>query len=545
MQKGKLSLLIGMILIILLSCNDEKKVVDLILINASIQTVNDSMQVFESIVVKDGKIIDLGTSEEMLKKYNGNISDQKDKFIYPGFIDAHCHFYGYAINKELYCDLRGSISMVEVIHRLKKFNLEHPENTWLLGRGWDQNLWDDKSLPDNYLLNKEFQDKPVVITRIDGHALVANDAALKAGGFDVQSEVKGIKIIKKLNVNRGLLMENAADSMRNAIPQFDADLIRKALLHAQHECFMVGLTSLHEAGLDKKEIELLLEMQKMDALKINIYAMLNPTEENIEFYLIKGPLKSERFHIECLKLYADGALGSRGACMLLPYSDDTGRGMVLYSQSRFDSLLSLAYKNNFQVATHAIGDSAVRFVLNSYAKILKSKNDRRWRIEHSQVVDSTDFLKYAEYCIIPVVNTTHATSDMNWAGLRLGDLRLKNAYAYKKLMEQNGWLANGSDFPVEEINPLLGFYSAVFRQNSENKSVKPFNPENALSREAALKAMTIWAAKAAFEDKYKGSLEKGKNADFVILNEDLLNVSQKNFKNIKVEATFVQGEQVF
>jgi predicted amidohydrolase YtcJ len=321
--------------------------------------------------------------------------------------------------------------------------------------------------------------------------------------------------------------------------------MKEAILSAQENCFAVGLTSVHDAGLDKAVIDMMDRLHQSGELKMRINAMLNPTEENFEYYLKKGPYQTDRLHVTALKLYADGALGSRGALMIEPYSDDPGNyGLQVASEEYLRNMAQLADSFGYQVNTHCIGDSANRLMLDIYGSILKEKNDKRWRIEHAQVVHPDDFEKFGKYSIIPSIQATHATSDMYWAGDRLGE-RLPYAYAYKQLLEQNGWLPNGSDFPVEDINPLFGFYAAVSRKDKEGFPEKGFQKENALTREQALRTMTIWAARSGFDDDRIGSLEPGKMADFVVLEKDLMEVPEKELFAIKVIETWIEGTRLY
>jgi predicted amidohydrolase YtcJ len=286
-------------------------------------------------------------------------------------------------------------------------------------------------------------------------------------------------------------------------------------------------------------------LQQSGKLLIRLYAMLNPTIENINHFVRKGLLITDHLSVRSIKLYADGALGSRGACLLKPYTDDKDNsGMIVTSIDTMKKICMLAYDNGYQVNTHAIGDSAVRIALQMYAGVLKGKNDLRWRIEHAQVVDPEDIHLFGDYSIIPSVQATHATSDMYWASERLGKDRVKNAYIYKALKQQNGWIPNGTDFPIEHIDPLLTFYAAVFRVDNEGNPKGGFQPENALSQEDALRSITIWPARAAFEEKDKGSIEPGKFADFVILDKDITQSSAAEVLKTKVESTFLGGKKV-
>lgn len=324
------------------------------------------------------------------------------------------------------------------------------------------------------------------------------------------------------------------------------DQQRKALQVAEAKCFAVGLTSVQDAGLEKDVVDMIDKMQQEGALKMRIYAILTPSEANLNSYLMKGTYSTDYLTVRSVKLYADGALGSRGARMIEAYSDDSGNiGLFMYEPAYYSKVCELALKHGFQVNTHAIGDMGNRFVLDLYSNFLKGKNDYRWRIEHAQVIHPDDFQKFKEFSIIPSVQPTHATSDMYWAENRVGPERIKGAYAYKELLSQNGWLPMGTDFPVENINPLYTFYAAVARKDLQGKPEEGFQSENALSREEAIRGMTIWAAKSAFEDNIKGSIEAGKFADFVILETDIMTEEIIKIPSTKVASTYLNGIKVF
>ncbi len=541
----KYILLFSFLMAFLFACNSPKKQVDLIIYNAKVYTIDSNFTVQESFAVKNGKFVAVGSSDEVLAKYDAkNKIDLKGKAVYPGFYDAHCHFYSYGLSLQN-VDLRGTKSFDEVIEKVKEFSATH-KTGWLLGRAWDQNDWEVKEFPVNTKLNELFPDKPVVLKRVDGHALIANNAALKIAGITADTKVEGGKVILKNGKPTGVLIDNAMELMYQAIPKENKQIAGQALLDAQKNCFAVGLTSVDDAGLDKSTILLIDELQKAGKLKMRIYAMLNPTKENADYFITKGIYKTDYLNVRSIKLYADGALGSRGACLLHPYHDDPGNyGFLISGIDFLDSISALAYQNGYQINTHAIGDSANRVMLHLYAKYLKGKNDRRWRIEHAQVIASEDFKLFNEYSIVPSVQPTHATSDMYWAEDRLGSERIKYAYAYKDLLEQNGWIAAGSDFPVEEINPLFGFYAAVVRKDQKGFPENGFETENAISRKDALKAMTIWAAKSNFEEEERGSIESGKFADFVITEDDLLTAPDDLLYKIKVINTYINGEEVY
>ena len=344
----------------------------------------------------------------------------------------------------------------------------------------------------------------------------------------------------------GILVDNAMGLVRRVIPQASETDKRKMLLAAQKECFKLGLTTVSDAGLNQDDIDLIDKMNKEGSLKIRNYVMVSLGIRNLDYFIKKGVYKTDRLNVRSFKLYADGALGSRGACLLKPYSDEPSKtGFLLLSAAELERSLTQIYNSDFQANTHCIGDSANHLILDIYGKLLKTKNDRRWRIEHAQVVDKQDVPKFGKYSIIPSIQATHATSDMYWADERLGDERIKTAYAFQDLLKQNGFLANGSDFPVEFVNPLYGFHSAVARQDAKNFPEGGFQMENALTREQAIKAMTIWSAYSNFEEKERGSIETGKMADFVILEDDLMLAPKQKLRNVKVLNTYVGGEKVY
>ena len=507
----------------------EKTKVDLIVHNANVYTVDNQFSKAEAFAVKDGKFVAIGSDRNILRHYYATQTlDAQGQSIYPGFIDGHCHFVGYGETKVRYADLNGCKSFEEVLERLEKHN-ENNDSEWLLGRGWDQNLWDDKSFPENIELNRRFPDKKVLITRVDGHAVLVSDNVLKIIGLDRANRID----VKQ----GGILLDNAADMAKAIVPSLNNSQRVKALKIAQRDCFKYGLTGVTDAGLDIRSIALLDSLQQKGVLKMKINAMVNPDDETMDYFMKFGIIEKERLTVRSVKIYADGALGSRGARLLEPYSDaPETSGLFVENEDFYDHVCEKAYNAGYQVCCHAIGDAGVRMILNEYAKFLKGENDLRWRIEHSQVVDAQDFVLYKEYNIIPSIQATHCTSDMPWAEERLGSERVKNAYAYKTLLAQNGWLINGTDFPIEHISPIETFYSSVARK---------YLIENKLTREEALKSMTIWAAKGYFAESRKGSIEIGKEADFVILSADIMTIEDEKIPEVKVMNTFIDGEMVY
>lgn len=527
-----------------LSCSRKQKI-DLLVYNAVIYTADSSFSTAQAMAIRDGKIVESGSNDALREKYTAATQlDAEGKSIYPGFIDAHAHFVGYG-NSLQRVDLTGTQSWKEVVERTGQFAAAHPTG-WITGRGWDQNDWEQKQYPGNEELNRLFPDRPVLLTRIDGHAAIANQQALDLAGIKAGDQLTGGQIETRNGKLTGILIDNAVDLVSARVPAPDVSQFKKALLDAQQHCFATGLTTVDDCGLDFTDVLLIDSLQKTGELKMRIYAMLSDAPRNFDFAFSKGKIHTGRLHVRAFKVYADGALGSRGACLLQPYHDQPGwKGFLLSPASHFDSVAALLLEKDFQMCTHAIGDSGNRTILNIYGKYLQGKNDRRWRIEHAQVVNEQDFDLFGRYSIIPSVQPTHATSDMYWAGDRLGTERMRGAYAYKQLLQQNGWIPLGTDFPVEDISPFKTFYAAVVRKDAKGWPAGGFQTENALTREEALKGMTIWAARSNFEETEKGSLEPGKLADFIILDTDIMKAPAEKLLTIRVLKTYIGGENVY
>lgn len=530
-----------------------KKDADLLVYHCTIYTVDAAFTTAEAMVISEGKIIATGKKNDLEKEYNFKEKlDLQGKFIYPGFIDAHAHFVGYGISLQQVV-LTGTSSWKEVIEKVKTFATENKEG-WLTGRGWDQNDWPVKEFPTNEQLTALFPDRPVLLERVDGHASIANKKALELAGIKAGDAVNGGEIETKNFTTggvvtqqlTGILIDNAVKLVASKIPAATATQFKKALQAAQKNCFAVGLTTIDDCGLDYEVAEQIEKLQQTGILKMRLYVMLSDAKKNYDWLEKNGIRKTDHLNIRSIKMYGDGALGSRGACLLQPYSDKPDHyGFLLSSPEHFDSVANWVIQKGFQLCTHAIGDSGNRTLLKIYAKYLKGPNDLRWRIEHAQVINPDDFNLFGANNIIPSVQPTHATSDMYWADKRLGKKREKGAYAYKQLLQQNGWIPLGTDFPVEDISTFKTFYAAVIRKDAKGWPAAGFQMENALSREETLRGMTIWAAKANFEENEKGSIEKGKLADFVILDADIMKVVAQKLLNVKVLATFLGGEKVY
>jgi predicted amidohydrolase YtcJ len=528
----------------LISCNQNEKImVDAIITDATIYTVNNTFEKATAMAIDKGKIVAIGTDTDIEKKYQSNNTTKADgKFIYPGLIDAHCHFYTYGLSLQE-VDLRGTTSMADIISRLKAFQKEK-NPAFIVGNGWDQNDWDVKKYPTKADLDVAFPDIPVVLNRVDSHAIIVNSKALALAGITKDTNAEGGQIEIVNGEPTGILVDNPMELIFKIIPKPTRKIQIAALLDAEKVMFDYGLTTVNDAGLDPDIIHLMDSLQKAKLMKLNVYAMVTANQKNIDMYLKKGIYKTDQLNVRSFKMYGDGALGSRGACMHKPYSDKPGQyGALLAPVVGLKSVAKQIANSNFQLNTHAIGDSANTVILKIYKEVLAGTKDRRWKIEHAQVLREADF-EYFKFGIIPSVQPTHATSDMYWAEERLGKQRLKNAYAFKKLLQKAGTVALGTDFPVEEVNPMLTFHAAVTRKDVKDFPKGGFQMENALTRAETLRGMTLWAAYSNFEEKEKGSLEVGKWADFVIYDEDLMKVNENMMVKMKPSGTFIKGQKV-
>ena len=531
--------LLILLLLLLTSCAEK---VDLIVYNAEVFTSNDASPLATSFAVKDGQFIYVGDDSAISKYSSSNIINAEGLPVYPGFIDSHAHFYGLGFSNAQ-ADLNGTNSFDEIVEKVIEFDKVNNKK-FIIGRGWDQNDWKVKSLPTNKLLNQAFPDKPVVLERIDGHAYIVNDFALNLAGINNSSKIDGGEFIKLNGKLTGVLVDNSMQLIDDIIPEPTEEESIQALLSAQEMAFENGLTTVSEAGISRKQIELIDSLQKSGILKIKIYAMIE-NGPDVDYYISQGPYKTDRLNVRSVKVLADGALGSRGASMIDEYSDRKGYYGLMITPA--DSIKSLAFKlagTGFQLNTHAIGDNANRVVLNAYRDALYNYRDPRWRVEHAQILKEEDIELFNQK-IIPSVQPTHATSDMYWLYDRIGKKRAKHAYAYQDLLEKSTVIAFGTDFPVEDINPIMTFYSATVRKDKDGYPEDGFQTENMINRADALYAMTIFGAYANFEENEKGSIEVGKDADFIILDNDILRSSEASIPNTKVVATFVNGELVY
>lgn len=533
-----------LIMILFASCADNRLPVDLLLINARVYAVDEDFSVAEGIAVKDGKIVEVGSDRELQEKFIAAAEyDAGGKAVVPGLIDAHAHLYNLGRTQQE-VDLTGTSSVEEILKRVLRFQAEK-KSGFITGRGWDQNDWEVKEFPDKKALDSLFPDTPVALTRIDGHALWVNSKALDLAGINASTRKPGGEVVLQDGEPSGILIDSPMTLVKSKIPEPDEAINRAALLEAQSICLSYGLTTVNDAGLSREVIELIDKLQQSGEMKIRMYAMISNYTENLEHFFEKGIYKTDRLNVRSVKVYADGALGSRGAALKEPYSDLPGHfGAMITPAQDLDSLAARIARAGYQMNTHAIGDSANVSVLKAYQKALTGKRDARWKVEHAQIVDMADF-DYFNMNIIPSVQPTHATSDMYWAEDRVGLTRIKGAYAYKTLLKKAGIIALGTDFPVEGVNPMHTFYAAVARKDLKNYPEGGFRIQEALSREEALRGMTIWAAYSNFEEAEKGSLEPGKWADFTILDQDLMMVEEEMLPQIRTLRTYIAGELVY
>ena len=532
--------------LLLIGCHWAKEPVDLVIRNAHIVCLDGAGTQAQAMAVRDGQIVALGKEHEILNGYRGDVlEDLKGATVYPGLIDAHSHLLGYALNLA-HTDLFGTTSWKEV---LAKLQAEHAPSTtpWVRGRGWDQNDWPDPTFPDREALDQMFPNRPVALQRIDGHAIIANRNALELTRlWDAKSLPGGEILLRPDGTPTGVLIDGAADSLLARIPEPSATTKAQALRIAAQRLMACGLTTVTDAGLDVDDIALLDSLHQTGDLKLRVVAMANPTEVNFQSMSERGGWNTPRLKAQSFKFYMDGALGSRGAALLEPYDDRPGhRGLLLQSMEEYEAQLRRIHADGFQAATHAIGDSAARLVLEAYERVLGGPNDHRWRVEHAQVIHPDDMNRFGKSSIIPSVQPTHATSDMYWAGTRLGRGRIRRAYAYADLRDQLGMLPLGTDFPVEDIDPRKTYLAAVSRQDLSRHPEEGFHLDQALSPSEAMLGMTLWAALASRIDTLTGSLEVGKRADFIVTDRDWLKLPDPHdVMNVEILKTFIDGEQV-
>jgi len=533
---------------------------DLVFTNGRIYTVDDAHPEASALAVRGGRVLFVGSDAEAraLAGSATRVIDLHGNTVFPGFTDAHAHLLGLG-NMLQRVNLAGSASYEEVISRVKAWAKDVKPGEWIQGRGWDQNRWPTKDFPTHEALSRAFPNNPVVLDRIDGHASLANARAMEAAKVtSATADPSGGKILRLASgAPSGVFIDNAKALIARAVPAPTRATTRKAILSAVAEANRWGLTGVHDAGEDVETIGIFEELAKAGEYNLRNYVMLSDPGEpgsakaEANPYIKRGPqsaLYDGHLWIRAIKLYADGALGSRGAALLAPYSDDAGNSGLLVSRpEHLEAWAEQALRRGFQVNVHAIGDRGNRIVLDAFDSALRKipKADHRFRIEHAQVISPEDIPRFARLGVIPSMQATHQTSDMRWAEVRVGAQRIRGAYAWRSLLNTGVIIPNGTDFPVEEVNPLLTFHAAVTRQDPTNWPEGGWYPDQKMTRQEALQSMTIWAAYAGFQEAVLGSLTPGKYADFVILDRDIMRVPATEILATRVVSTWIGGKRVY
>lgn len=531
-----------------------RQTADLVVLNARIYTADGMRPVVDAMAVRDGRVVFVGdrTGAQALLGSATRTLDLGGRTVIPGMTDAHAHVAGLGAALRN-VDLVGTTSYAQVIARVVERAAATPKGEWVIGRGWDQNDWGDTRFPTHEALSRAVPDHPVYLTRVDGHAGLANAMAMQRAGVNKDSkDPAGGSIERDAAGNpAGVFVDNAQGLVSRAIPGATRAQTKQAIASAIAEMHRWGITAVHDAGASPQVLELYEELGREKALNIRLYAMISDNATAIEAWFKRGPqsgLYDGMLWVRSIKLYQDGALGSRGAALLEPYADDPKTsGLLVSAPAHIQDVATRALKAGFQVNTHAIGDRGNRLVLDSYEAALKANPtaDHRFRIEHAQIIHSDDIPRFAALGVIPAMQASHQTSDMYWAGTRLGETRLRGAYAWRSLLESGVVIANGSDFPVELVNPLISFEASVARQDARGWPAGGWYPEQRMTRDEALKSMSLWAAYAGFQEKELGSLSAGKWADFVVLDQDVMRVPAEMILDTKVLSTWVAGRPVY
>jgi len=572
--------LFAFVLVFLLSLflflNATEREADLILSNGVVYTVDPRNSVAEAIAVRGDRIVGVGTSKEIHKKFKAkNALDLEGKAVYPGFIDAHVHLLGFGVSMMI-LNLKGTNSINEIQRLVAERVKSTKPGRWVRGRGWDQNRWPSKNFPSHQDLDKVAPETPVYLIRIDGHATWVNKTVLRLAGITKSTkDPPGGRIIRYNDGNpTGVLIDNAQELIEMVVPPPTEEEVTEAVTLAVSEWPKYGITSVQDMGVGLKLIELYKKFIDEGRFPIRNYVAVGGESDAWEYYLRHGPeigYGKNHLTVRSVKLYADGALGSRGAALIEPYSDEpTNRGLTLISSQQIEAVAESSLAQGFQVCTHAIGDRANSFTLDAYEKAFHGKSGEpyRFRIEHAQVLAERDIPRFKKLGIIPSMQPTHCTSDMYWAEARLGPNRIHGAYAWRSLLNTGVIICGGSDVPVESPDPMLGFYAAITRQDAEGRprhwrdvqryfelsssgitDTSAFNggwyASQRMTREEALKAFTIWAAYGAFEENLKGSIEVGKLADLVVLSNDIMKIEPREVLDASVLMTYIGGKLVY
>jgi predicted amidohydrolase YtcJ len=517
--------------------------VDLVVHNAVIHSLDETMTTYQAMAIKDGKIVELGPERQILNKYSSDEAyDAGGKNIYPGLTDAHVHLL-YAAKQRMGVDLSESNSFAQLLMDVEMYQQRRPQKI-IIGFGWNESLWRDNSMPTNAKLNEIFPTTPVCLFRNDGHTALVNEALLKLAKITTETTVADGEIYKIDGQLTGILTDGAMHLVQEKLPKFSLNELKEIVIEIQNELLMYGITNVHDAGLEADEVKMYQELIDKKRFKLNFYGMLLPTDENIQFAKKNKVFEYKNMTIRSFKVFVDGSLGSWGAYLKQAYSDKpTTSGYPTITKEKLDELVQLCSSIGYQLNAHAIGDAAVKMVLDAYQPIVKLNPDHRWRIEHCQVVDPADLKLFLELGVIPSVQPTQALSDYPFTERRLGKDRLKTAYAYKSLLTQTGILLMGTDFPIESMDPFKTLYAACVRKNDKDLPEQGFLPSEALELNDFLKGSTIWSAIGSFQEQRNGSLEAGKEATFAVF-ESKINVPQNYVNNFSL-LTYIKGEKVY
>jgi predicted amidohydrolase YtcJ len=545
--------LLGMLLLSSTAVAQERPA-DMILYNARIHTVDENRPTGEAMAIRDGMVLFVGSRRgaEALAGERTERVDLQGTTVIPGMVDAHVHLMGLgAALRNI--DLVGTRSYDEVIPLVVARAQSTPKGEWIQGRGWDQNDWGDTRFPTHEALSRTVPDHPVYLTRVDGHAALVNAKAMELAGLTAATEdPSGGRILREVGgAATGVLIDRAQGLVARAIPEPSVHEQRQALLAAIAEANRWGLTGIHDAGVGAESIDLYESVAREGAYTIRNYVMIASDDATLQRYFSRGPqtaLYDGRLWIRAIKISADGALGSRGAALIEPYSDDPGNtGLLITPFARIEEVAVRALRQGFQVNVHAIGDRANRVTLDAFAAALQEvpTADHRFRIEHAQIIHFQDLPRFAQLDVIPSMQGSHQTSDMYWAIDRLGWTRVQGAYAWRSLLNTGVVIPNGSDFPVESPNPLISFKAFVTRQDANGWPAGGWFPDERTTRMEALKSMTLWPAYAAFMEGVSGSLTPGKYADFVVLDQDIMTIAAERILDTRVLMTVLGGTVVY
>lgn len=549
-----LALLLTLVVGASLPATAQQTVADLVVTNGRIYTADAARPVVDAMAIRGGRVVFVGdrAGAKALTGAATQVLDLDGHTVIPGMTDAHAHVLGLGQSLRN-VDLVGTTSYDAVIARVVERAMQTPKGEWIIGRGWDQNDWGDTRWPSHEALSRAVPDHPVYLERVDGHAAVVNALAMQRAGLTrATKDPSGGQIIRDARGEPiGVLVDNAQSLVERSIPAATRAQVKGMIAAAITEMHRWGLTGVHDAGASAQTLELYEELGREGALDMRLYAMISDHAPTLEAWFRRGPqsgLFDGRLWVRSIKLYQDGALGSRGAALLEPYSDDASTsGLLVSAPAHIREVADQALVAGFQVNTHAIGDRGNRLVLDAYQAALAARPtaDHRFRVEHAQILHSDDIPRFAALGVIPSMQASHQTSDMYWAGNRLGETRLRGAYAWRSLLETGTIIPNGSDFPVEYVDPLISFKASVSRQDAKGWPVGGWFPEQRMTREEALKSMTIWPAYAAFQERELGSLTPGKHADFVVLDQDLLRIPDAMLSQVRVRSTWFAGRKVY